>query len=505
MCETEKKSRITIDCTLHLLIVISISCFIWVGSWMDSDSIKSFRAFYRCGLNSMNRESSPGDCLDSRRHFNTVVKDLNTHVRDTFDEYFALDINHFAIKPDEEVPIRIDYIDSTESYHIVKNNEQSIEIFMKEFERYWKDITSMEMELGMTDILPFMINARNKVNDEKDNSAWRKTGWDYIANFLGESFKNDMVSLKWNIHIHYKSNGLDFMRLERPEIVDINSKVNSAHSVLRHAWLLVTLIMVCVHGTRILKRFQVDELPDIDFRLMGKIWFSKTKMLSNLSILAACTFFAIFAVMALSNSVNSEKPAGIAFKLFTLQMYNNLGSTAVLMLSLSAFMYWCTTVIFLDGMSMTGAQSLVITLKKGMADVSLAMFGCAPLYLGSALFAVVLFGLSSDRYFSLKDSSVTLFAIMNGDVIRETFMDIMQNRGLGTVVAGQGFMYMFTMMSINVIRLLWMGIIINVLFDQAAEWFISGMSKERIEEKRGGGGNGRGSNSINDSGKLFFM
>jgi hypothetical protein len=48
-----------------------------------------------------------------------------------------------------------------------------------------------------------------------------------------------------------------------------------------------------------------------------------------------------------------------------------------------------------------------------------------PIFLAYTVFAVVYFGAVVPRFQNFQNALVTLFAVLNGDVIRETFMSLM--------------------------------------------------------------------------------
>lgn len=95
------------------------------------------------------------------------------------------------------------------------------------------------------------------------------------------------------------------------------------------------------------------------------------------------------------------------------------------------------------------------------------LLGVMPLFLAYAFFGTLYFGSHSDRFGSFADSFVTLFAILNGDVIRETFMDIMFN----DPVVSQLYLYSFVCLFIYVV--------LNVFIAIVEESFFSTRSKPR--------------------------
>lgn len=83
--------------------------------------------------------------------------------------------------------------------------------------------------------------------------------------------------------------------------------------------------------------------------------------------------------------------------------------------------------------------TLVLTLSRAVPRVLRFLLGVLPIFFAYSLFAVVVFGDQVEQFGSLWGSMVTLFAVLNGDVIRDTFMSLEVDH----FIVGQVFMYSF--------------------------------------------------------------
>jgi len=117
---------------------------------------------------------------------------------------------------------------------------------------------------------------------------------------------------------------------------------------------------------------------------------------------------------------------------------------------------------------------VVLTLRKALPRVARLLVGVLPLFLAFALLGVALFGADVDDFRSLGQSCITLFAVLNGDVIRDTFTALTQVHN----VAGQVYLYIFVSLFIYVV--------LNVLLAVAEEAFYSTVqrSAELLKEEK---------------------
>jgi hypothetical protein len=68
--------------------------------------------------------------------------------------------------------------------------------------------------------------------------------------------------------------------------------------------------------------------------------------------------------------------------------------------------------------------NIVLTLRRTAPRVLRFLIGVAPIFVSYALFSVVMFSDRIPRFINLTTASITLFANLNGDVIRETIMSV---------------------------------------------------------------------------------
>ena len=118
---------------------------------------------------------------------------------------------------------------------------------------------------------------------------------------------------------------------------------------------------------------------------------------------------------------------------------------------------------------------LVVTLKRGVPRVGRFMVGVMPMMLGYALFGMVCFGSYSDRFSSFSAAMITLFAVLNGDVIRETFLDLETQ----SATISQIYMYTFICLFIYVVLNVFIAIIEEAFF---SAWE-AGKRKHRTSDK----------------------
>ena len=90
----------------------------------------------------------------------------------------------------------------------------------------------------------------------------------------------------------------------------------------------------------------------------------------------------------------------------------------------------------------------------------LPQIGVMPIFFAYATFAVVYFGSDVPRFGNFQYALVTLFAVLNGDVIRETFMTLVPI----FPVVGQLFMYTFVALFIYVVLNIFIAIIEESFF-----------------------------------------
>jgi len=83
--------------------------------------------------------------------------------------------------------------------------------------------------------------------------------------------------------------------------------------------------------------------------------------------------------------------------------------------------------------------SLILTLRISAPKVARFVFGAAPVFFGFAMFGVAMFSSYSELFKDLGAASVTLFALLNGDVIHDVFTALLP---AGPLIS-RGYLYLF--------------------------------------------------------------
>jgi len=129
-----------------------------------------------------------------------------------------------------------------------------------------------------------------------------------------------------------------------------------------------------------------------------------------------------------------------------------LHATALLLL-------WSTAVGYLS--HNRNIYSIVLTLKWGTPRVLQFLLGVSPIFFGFALFGTIYFGNKIKMFGTVGSSMTTLFAIMNGDVVLDTF-DAMELHGFH--VSGKMYLYSFISLFIYVVLNIFIAIVEEAFF-----------------------------------------
>lgn len=105
--------------------------------------------------------------------------------------------------------------------------------------------------------------------------------------------------------------------------------------------------------------------------------------------------------------------------------------------------------------------SIVLTLKWGAPRVLQFLVGVSPIFLGYALFGTIYFGTRLKAFGSVGASAATLFAVMNGDEILDTF-DALELHHFR--VSGKLFLYSFIALFIYVVLNIFVAIVEEAFF-----------------------------------------
>jgi len=129
---------------------------------------------------------------------------------------------------------------------------------------------------------------------------------------------------------------------------------------------------------------------------------------------------------------------------------------------------WINSIAFLA--HKPSYYTIILTLTRAVPRVGRFLLGVVPILLGYALFGMLYFGDHSERFGSFGMSMITLFAVLNGDVIRETFMELIPSYP----VTSQIYLYTFICLFIYVV--------LNVFIAIVEESFFSTRAKARSLE-----------------------
>ena len=117
---------------------------------------------------------------------------------------------------------------------------------------------------------------------------------------------------------------------------------------------------------------------------------------------------------------------------------------------------------------------LIKTLKRGTPRAFKFVVGSFPILMGYALLGTVLFGGYSDKFATLDGSFVTLFALMNGDIIDDTFQSIFFESNVVLQVVSRVYLYTYIALFIYAILNILLAIMEDAYF-QVKRQIIQGL------------------------------
>lgn len=174
-----------------------------------------------------------------------------------------------------------------------------------------------------------------------------------------------------------------------------------------------------------------DEIPDWDHLTFG----DKARLFSSWVLLI---IFANFMIVI-----------GSVFMIFNTKEAHSKGEA---MLGIGGFAIWLSLIKYYE--NSRGYNIVVSTFQNAGQVVLMAFIGVLPIFIGFALLGMSFFW-RSKRFFGLGPSLYSLFAIMNGDMIFDSYND------LDTIdyIMSQIFLYTFILTSILVIQNVFISII----------------------------------------------
>mmetsp|Transcript_6106 Transcript_6106/g.7389 ORF Transcript_6106/g.7389 Transcript_6106/m.7389 type:complete len:196 (-) Transcript_6106:206-793(-) len=109
---------------------------------------------------------------------------------------------------------------------------------------------------------------------------------------------------------------------------------------------------------------------------------------------------------------------------------------------------WINLITYLSGFD--HYYTLIVTLRRAIPRVFRFLVGVVPVFLGYAFFGMLYFGDKSDKFQSFSVSLITLFALLNGDEIRATLMDLLYEHAFIAQVYVYSFVCLFIYVVLNV-------------------------------------------------------
>lgn len=93
---------------------------------------------------------------------------------------------------------------------------------------------------------------------------------------------------------------------------------------------------------------------------------------------------------------------------------------------------------------------VISTLRKGALKGGMFLLGVLPVFLGYAYAGIIMFSSSSQYFSSLYQACVSLFALMNGDAIRDSFNEVYVVYPLASRIYIYSFVFLFITAVLNI-------------------------------------------------------
>ncbi|CCI48273.1 unnamed protein product [Albugo candida] len=124
---------------------------------------------------------------------------------------------------------------------------------------------------------------------------------------------------------------------------------------------------------------------------------------------------------------------------------------------------WITIVGYLEHNSYL--YSIVLTLRWAIPRVTKFLIGVFPLFFGYTLFGTIYFGSQVEEFGTITSSMVTLFAVMNGDVVLDTFETLSSH---SFNIIGNIYLFSFIALSIYVVLNIFIALVEEAFFASRA-------------------------------------
>ncbi|KAI9918833.1 hypothetical protein PsorP6_012280 [Peronosclerospora sorghi] len=158
--------------------------------------------------------------------------------------------------------------------------------------------------------------------------------------------------------------------------------------------------------------------------------------------------------------------ASTLWSLFTMEAHIPIGFWHRLLHATALLLLWSCLVGYLEHNQ--HIYSIVMTLQWGTPRVLQFLLGVSPILVGYALFGTIYFGNKMEEFGTISASMMTLFSLMNGDIIMDTF-DAMEVHHF--IVSGKVYLYSFIS--------LFMYVVLNIFIAIVEEAFFASQSTRR--------------------------
>eukprot|EP00944_MAST-04C_sp_MAST-4C-sp1_P009689 g9689.t1 len=248
---------------------------------------------------------------------------------------------------------------------------------------------------------------------------------------------------KWKINVHYNCD-------ISGTITATLSARNVYHCSLSNKCTFLTfgsiLLTVCV---TLAFFYQLMIFRDLSFSvyILRRIQFEKPEryaqlqmsdvltLLNAVQVLIASAgniFFLIFYINVVTNAVIR-------------QIYEASDSSSSLMLGISIACIWIDTTKYIR--TEARYNTVFVTLQQASISIGYLLLGTLPIFIAYALFAYNFWGVENERFESLAETFVTLFAVLNGDEIHPTYVSLeaksYQGGTIDSFLVEYCFMYSF--------------------------------------------------------------
>lgn len=147
-------------------------------------------------------------------------------------------------------------------------------------------------------------------------------------------------------------------------------------------------------------------------------------------------------------------------------------------LGLGCGLCWISAVQFIS--LFPAYYTIVLVVKNAAPSIASAMVGVFPLFVAFALFGMVQFGFANYRFSSWQRTFVEMFALVNGDVMRETFVHLQKQPSFFMSLVANLYQYLFVFLLMYVLLYTLVAINENAFFDARDQMHTRHMLSPRL-------------------------